>query len=38
MPSREQNYGLIVLNKEGDAVFSAGLGNSAEVVEKFARK
>lgn len=34
MPSHQQNYGLIVLDKGGDSVFSAGLGNSAEVIEK----
>jgi len=38
MSNREQSNGLLVFDKAGNSVFSAGLGNSAEVVEKTLKK
>jgi len=38
MSNREQSHGLLVFDKAGNSVFSAGLGNSAEVVEKTLKK
>lgn len=38
MSNREQSYGLLVFDKAGNSVFSAGLGSSTGVVEKILKE